>query len=883
MDTNGFEPQYDQRIEAWEFSSTLPDGRIYAGSKCPMVLLDSLSLLRAAIDAKDDLIISTPTKESFGQTLATLLALDNQLRKNEGSKFTDIEGLDSRWEPGDRLKMGKATVEFIGYDDKRDGIWIKYDNKYPVKDFLPKSMALVLQRTDSVQPLSPSKTYGRECRLIRDEMGAESDDSDGISELKRKKTYSGETVIYVAALGRAERFFTTATINGSPITDLLLCGRLDAEGRCHPIGVGKHTGTPAIMAAYDMLDVQTYLNTDHAPIDAMIIDVDNMATFVERNTQEIRGAKLAEIPMCAIMSNATALESSALRNEGFQLWRWDKRALPEASALSDEETHEPSFFGNFVQKCKNCSSFSLMRSICEDKDITSLYENLTKLDTCLLESSADLVAGEIKDELWILMIRLMRAVTPFRELSHEFTPDKVSVWKSSIKQRKGFISAETSRLFEESFEMIEAILADHTLNGKSLLVESRIELLSSTRGVVVIARSANEAESMRRFWTERFGENLMSNVVVMPYSAFKAYCAPISQYVVICGWFGRGRMAEIIHNYAFQSVDLLLYKGPETTWSVNQEGYWAKRMADNDDAKKILSSTGISFDRDLPEYPRPRFHLKKEESPIDEIEEKQKERVYRNHAAPPSETRPVVEAVPIRLAGDCVTFFRERSSVVDITRLFYESSAQAKSVRVSDPNGLKDGSLILLRDLDKDVIETIADQYFLKEAAEHKRAVAELWKDSLDKLYELNFGDDSSVYSTLKQRGMNKSVQAMRSWRDETIAPGRSHEDISDTITMIALAAHDAEILDRVEEITVAAEEVQQAHRRAGRKLTSLLEDRLPRYLVENSISKADDIWGPIVVDLGELGEATVYRIIEVEREQKVFVLQSHLGRVFEE
>ena len=62
-----------------------------------------------------------------------------------------------------------------------------------------------------------------------------------------------------------------------------------------------------------------------------------------------------------------------------------------------------------------------------------------------------------------------------------------------------------------------------------------------------------------------------------------------------------------------------------------------------------------------------------------------------------------------------------------------------------------------------------------------------------------------------------------------------------------------------------------------------MLGDAFSNYLAGSGISKPDDIWEPIPFYLNELGEVTIYRITEIDREHRIYVAQWKVGKIFEE
>ena len=151
-----FERQYDERICSLNFRD-LSEGIASDAQSSPDIVLDTLSLALSAIDNRTNLIVSTPSRESFGRVLAALLAIDYQLQEDETARFVKVATPDSVFALGDKLKMGNAVVEYAGMSSDTGGAIVIYNPKAPLRHTLTLEQSLLLQKTDSNRRLSPTK------------------------------------------------------------------------------------------------------------------------------------------------------------------------------------------------------------------------------------------------------------------------------------------------------------------------------------------------------------------------------------------------------------------------------------------------------------------------------------------------------------------------------------------------------------------------------------------------------------------------------------------------------------------------------------------------------------------------------------------------------
>jgi len=342
-------------------------------------------------------------------------------------------------------------------------------------------------------------------------------------------------------------------------------------------------------------------------------------------------------------------------------------------------------------------------------------------------------------------------------------------------------------------------------------------------------------------------------------------------------------MANVVYGYTAPIAELLLIQGCETNWYVNQSNAWKRNLIDRDDTARVLNMPGVCYKRQLAALPEP-LPLKRERTPVEENEEKWKLRTYSKHEAKGDERSQSVKAIPIRYAEDLIAFYRERSALIDVTPII-ETGGTAIRHRVGDANGLKEGSFVLLRETDKDVIEQLADQLYLKDNAGQTRQLAQTWRKALKELYKRHNYIERRVYEDLTQHGMDKGYQAFKTLQDDPdkIAPGRNKDEIEETIKAIARALGSPSLESQSSGIADAAFTVQNAHRRAGRNLSRTLGDAFTQYLLYRNVSKPEDIWEPIPFDLDDLGDVKLYRIVEIDREHRLPVARWKIGKIFEE
>lgn len=874
----------DPRIKSIEFSSK-SEAQPLSAQAIPEIVLDTLSLVCASIQNGLSLIITTPSKDSFGLATATLLALNDQLKSAaEERTFHDEDGIF--FTPGDKLKMGNAIVEFVRFDAATGGVVVRYNPSSPLTHTLTYQQSLALQKTKSSRRLSPTKKFNEERRKLKEQSG-------WAAEARSSITFSKSSIAFVGPLGRSKAFFTSTLLDGNPVNTLLLCSQVDYDNSdmaiLSTIGRGQYSGTPALITAADLCDLLQLSQETLEKIKAIVIDVDNFRIFIERNLVELRSLQRKKIPLFAIVSNTNAAAADLLRDEGFLKWRWDSRTLgkmgtsPEGCDGQDSPSHP--FFRNLNLRCRYSVEGSVQLTVVEDPQINELYSTLMSINAHFEDEATSATAEDIRIILWRTFIALLRTPVPFQRLERQKLEQEVSSWQVALLHERGYVSENLLNDFKNAFDLVLNILKTGN-NKKEQAIRQIIEEAAFENSVTIVVNTLAAVKEAHCHWIERQNDFLSTHIKILPFSSLKASRTPVIGRLIVVGWLGKERMAALINSSIAKIVHLVLYQGCETQWYLHQTNAWRKAAIDTDDAKRVLSIPGITYERDLDPLPAPvKLSARTTESQTEIVEELWRQNAYSRHEARGEERSSSVQAIPILFAGDYLAFYRENSRLTDVTAIIEGQEKQAKSLRVGDASGLNIGSFVLLKEAGRDLIEQLADRLSLKDSAQEIRLLASAWREALDRLYAKYDGDSQAVYRVLQHYGMRKGYQAFKGLKADSdrISLGRNHGEIVEAVRAFAKALHDKELDERADRIAEAGIRVQTAHRLAGRRLSDTLASAFTNYMTTRDISKPEDIWEPVEFDIEGLGAVKLCRIIEIDRSRLISVPDWKTGKLLKE
>ena len=170
-----------------------------------------------------------------------------------------------------------------------------------------------------------------------------------------------------------------------------------------------------------------------------------------------------------------------------------------------------------------------------------------------------------------------------------------------------------------------------------------------------------------------------------------------------------------------------------------------------------------------------------------------------------------------------------------------------------------------MREADKDIIKELADIALKNSGKSNLRELASKWKEALK--IELLFCTIDKLYEKIKAAGCNKSLPTIKNWiEDEEVISPRSKEDLK----IIATVTENEMLMELLDDVYQAAQDVRKAHILAGRKLSEQLKLKLANELKKCQDFDPFNIWEPIEMDIEGIGSIKVLKIIDIGSEINV-------------
>ena len=758
---------------------------------------------------------------------------------------------------GQKFKYKNCVVEFDSIEvDPKDGIErlrIRFaDNAWYA---VPSKLAPIFQIADAnTKRFTKSdvfyKTYSSTKAL--EELEQLSSNKNIVDALTDYKTHLDGSIFLVTNAKVAKEYLDKIQINGKPLKDVLLIGKVNQEGIIENCYAGQLSGNPAIVLASDFYSV--YRAVSNGEKVQSIIANASIGSIIENQLDTFDDLSHEEIPILCLTDTNNSFELDLLADRNYNVWRWDKTSLVESVHSSELKVVK--------NKIKNCANQKLIYENVKCEEISSALQLLYSYKTEIESQGTDIIATY--NRLFSLLFTALRVAIPFTPHEIKSIKSVLTECKDTLENEKRYINPELygslttvidgfSRVFDSSFK-----------NPKACKI---IEILESRKYSSLCIVIADKLDKTRceEYWINYVVRKHIATVVKVLYPQEYSN-SDITKYdvTIIVGWLNNKNMRNVI--YSFGTSDYIVLTYPcEDKWRKAHTRVWNKTLSNshnqlivkNSFSKKVKG--GISEDR---------FNIKRakaSENTFDEltdIENLIQTNTYHQYGVTSDNFESVVDAYPVNFVGGYLSFYRTGHKVITVTDVI---TSGRENVAPKKPNELAIGDFVVVRDSQRDIIKDIADKILEKSGMGEIRSVALRWKDALN--IETMFSTTEEIYHSLQGNGCERGYQTIKNWiEDEDQFSVSSKEDL----TCIAKTLNDEMLIESIDEVFDAGITVKRAHVKAGQYLSQKLRTQIGEMLPEIGKIDAFNIWDPIVLNLEDIGKVTILKIIDINKPIKI-------------
>lgn len=765
--------------------------------------------------------------------------------------------------PGERLKVGNAIVEFVELEEREGHINIKIRVAGGMTNSLPIEYCPIFQRVKTKRGLSKWPTYFKERKKALGAMNPDSSISKKLSYVSDMKTHMKNSVFIMTSITAAKEQILKSSINGKDISKIFYIGQTNYEGIISNISPGQMTGNPAAVLASDLYSIIATVENKHS-IQSIIIDGSNMNVFSSQLDALDELIRL-NIPIVCVTDTANSFEMEGLSERGFNIWRWNDESLtgqlydtvplPMDNRTKYCATHSVTYLqtdGNLISDTMRRLSGHRKETETQSPKVMKLYEKLSSLTFSAL-----------------------RAIIPLSDKDKDFARFSLDECEELLSAESAFLDERSISDYSTAIETLRQVYGTGYCFNKIDALKQYIKEHEDENIILVIPEGASK-ETVNQYWNSWKLQHFIKNKIWIKYpSEYYAYLGMDNDVTIICGWFTRAIMRKVIYSFNTWKYIVLLYDY-ENRWKAYSSRKWSNALR-NSDNKRIIET---AFSSDTTPITTVRFAhntLPLEPDTPDELSEIElilRENKYRQYANGGLHAgNDMVAAIPVNFVGGYLAFYRPGHKVISATTII---TSDADKIELKLPTELHTGDFIVLREADRDLIREIADIILSNSGKNNYRELASKWREAMQ--IELLFCSEEDFIEKVKAAGCTKGSATIRRWidDDDVIAP-QSKEDLR----ILANVTENETLIEMLDIVFEAAQEVRKAHVLAGRKLSEQLRIKLAEELKKYGGIDPYNFWEPFDIEVEGIGNVKVLKIIDIGSE--IQVASTDTNRLIEE
>lgn len=757
------------------------------------------------------------------------------------------------FKPGQKLKYKNCVVEFDRYAENdyqgKDRVYIRFADgaSYGV----PAEIAPIFQIADAdTKRFSKSKAFYDvySAKKAIEELRSSPEKRDIIEALTDYKTHLDGSIFLITSIKNAKEYFDQTFINGTPLKDVLLIGKVQTDGSIDSCYPGQLSGNPAIVLASDLYSVIRAIEQG-AKVQSIIIN-SSQNTLIDNQLDTLDDLSREEFPILCLTDTSNSFELDVLLDRGYNVWRWDANSLVETVHASDQKTA-----GHRIQNCaKQNVAYERVNCVEITDALQLIYSHKAEIES----QGTDVISAYNK--LFSLLFTSLRIAVPFEREEIGRVQGILEECKVALEHEKRFMSQELYRDLVKAIANFEKVFVISFDNPK---VSKIAEIISSKKYSSVCIVITDRLDKMRceEYW-RNFAVRKHSPTVVKVLYPQEYASSDTVRYdaTIIVGWLNNKNMRNVIYCYGTQEYIVLTYECEEKwrkahtrTWSRSLSNSSNNRIVKNSFSRKARATIS---DRRFTDEP-----MISHEDTFDEltdIENLIQINTYRQYGVSANGQNQIVEAYPVNFVGGYLAFYRTGHKVITVTDIIVDGK---DNVSLKTPDLLRNGDFVAVREAQRDIIRDIADKILENSGKPHAREIALRWREALS--VETMFSTMDEIYHNLQSHGCTRGYQTVKNWIEDEDQFSLSSKD---DLVCIAKALNDDMLFESIDDVYMAGIDVKRAHVKAGQYLSQKLRAQVADRIAEFREIDAFNIWDPIELQLEDIGKVIILKIIDINR-----------------
>lgn len=759
--------------------------------------------------------------------------------------------IDCNYDPeafhaGDKLRLGKAVVEFMRIEDYKHQKFMRI-KLADLEEMAPIDYFPLFQKTNAKR-ISRYSVFAEAKNEAEKMIAHITANEKHLKLLADYKTHMDSSIINMTSIINTKELVSQCELCGQKLKDIILIGQADYEGNVRNIGTGQLGGIPAIVLASDLYTIVETANQGH-PIQSIIIDASNTNALLSQIDALDELMRLG-VPITCLTDVVDSFDLQPFLDRKFNLWRWDETSITDK--LYDISTLASD------QKAKYCANRNLEYLISDGHEISNAIRLLSSHRGATQTLSAPML--KLFDQLYSLSFEALRQIIPFDE--SRLTQARVILddCSSVLENEKKYIAPGLYEDYKSVISDLKKVYRKDYKLPKQQALEERL-LKSDYRNICIVVPERSDPKAVQEYWQFWCRRKQLCSQIFVKYPAeyYPAQCGQFST-TIVTGWLKRAIMRKILYSFNTQDYTVLLYDY-EKRWKNYDTEKWNKSLDSSTNRQTIEKSfttptLHVSTTRFAPVEPEAEDVPQQDE--YSEIEVVLRENKYRHYIAGGGQKTAdqTVEAIPINYVGGYLAFYQAGHKVISASKIIM---SDADKIEMLQPGQLKMGDFVVVRETDRDLIREMADHILEQNGKTNMRELASKWKEALE--IETLFYKDEEIYQHLQEAGCTRGYQAVHSWlHDEDVIAPQSKQDL-EYISKITGNKVLKELIDKVFD---AAQIVKSAHIQAGRVLSIQLRRVIVVELKKYGDIDPFNIWEPIEMQVDGIGTVRILKIIDI-------------------
>lgn len=754
---------------------------------------------------------------------------------------------------GQKLKYKNCVVEFDRYVERdfdgKERIYIRFSDGGTYG--LPPEIAPIFQIADSdTKRFSKSKAFYDvySAKKALEEAKALPENRNIIEALTDYKTHLDGSIFLITNIKNAKEYFDQSFINGTPLKDVLLIGKVQTDGSIDSCYPGQLSGNPAIVLASDLYSVIRAIEQG-AKVQSIILN-SSQNTVIDNQLDTLDDLSREEFPILCLTDTSNSFDLDVLLDRSYNVWRWDANSLIETIHASNQKTTG--------KRIRNCAKQALAYERVNCVEITDALQLIYSHKAEIESQGTDVISAYNK--LFSLLFTSLRIAVPFEREEIGRVQGILEECKVALEHEKRFMSQELYRDLVKAIANFEKVFVISFDNPK---VSKIAEIISSKKYSSVCIVITDRLDKMRceEYW-RNFAVRKHSPTVVKVLYPQEYTSSDTVRYdaTIIVGWLNNKNMRNVIYCYGTQEYIVLTYECEEKwrkahtrTWSRSLSNSSNNRIVKNSFSRKARATIS---DRRFTDEP-----MVSHEDTFDEltdIENLIQINTYRQYGVSANGQNQIVEAYPVNFVGGYLAFYRTGHKVITVTDIIVDGK---DNVSLKTPDLLRNGDFVAVREAQRDIIRDIADKILENSGKPHAREIALRWREALS--VETMFSTMDEIYHNLQSHGCTRGYQTVKNWLEDEDQFSLSSKD---DLVCIAKALNDDMLLESIDDVYMAGIDVKRAHVKAGQYLSQKLRAQVADRIAEFGEIDAFNIWDPIELQLEDIGKVIILKIIDINR-----------------